>query len=63
MYESLTKTERNIIKLIGEGFRNDEIADKIGKSKNTVATYIFHLSKQHNAKNRIDLFNKLKEEI
>lgn len=63
MYGTLTKTEKSIVYWIGKGFKNEEIAKILGISKSTVATYIFHLSKQHDAKNRIDLYNKVKGEI
>ncbi len=63
MYGTLTETEKSIVYWIGKGFKNDEIAKILGLSKATVATYIFHLSKQHGAKNRIDLFNKVKGEV
>lgn len=63
MYNKLNDVEKTIIKLIGKGYKNSEIAKELNKSVATIATYVFHLSKQHNAKNRIDLFNKLKGEI
>ena len=63
MYGTLNKREKEIMFLVGKGCKNNEIAEILGISKSTVATYIFHLSKQHDAKNRIDLFNKVKGEI
>lgn len=63
MYDKMTETEKSIIYLIGKGFTNEEIAENIGKAKGTVSTYIFHLCRQHDAKNRIELYNKLKGEI
>ena len=62
MYNKINDIEKSIINCIGKGMTNKEIAEKLNKSKATIATYIFHLSKQYNAKNRIDLFNKFIEE-
>lgn len=63
MYGELNDKEKSIIYLIGKGFRNDEIAENLGLSKSTVAVYIYHLGKQYEAKNRIDLYNKLKGRV
>lgn len=63
MYDKLTEVEKSIVYLIGKGFTNTEIAENLGKAKGTVATYIFHLCKQHGAKNRIELYNKLRREV
>lgn len=61
MYDKLTKKELAIIQLIAKGFTNEEIAKTLGFSKSTVNVYLWHLRKQHNAKNRIVLVNTLKE--
>lgn len=59
----LSKTQKNIVNLIGKGLTNKQIAEKLGLSKNTVISYIYLLSKVFEAQNRIELFNKLKEVI
>lgn len=59
----LSKTQKNIVNLIGKGLTNKQIAKKLGLSKNTVISYIYLLSKVFEAQNRIELFNKLKEVI
>jgi DNA-binding NarL/FixJ family response regulator len=59
----LSKTQKNIVNLIGKGLTNKQIAEKLGLSKHTVITYIYTLSKVYEAQNRIELYNKLKEVI
>lgn len=63
MYGKMTEIERSIVYLIGKGMTNQEIAENLGKAKGTISTYIFHLCRQHNVKNRIELYNKMKGEI
>lgn len=59
----LSETQKKIIKMVGIGYTNEQIAKVLGLSKNTVITYIHTLSKVYEAQNRIELFNKLKEVI
>lgn len=59
----LSETQKKIIKMIGIGYTNEQIAKALGLSKHTVITYIHTLSKVYEAQNRIELFNKLKEVI
>ena len=59
----LSEVQKKIIKMIGIGYTNKQIAKALGLSKNTVITYIYTLSKVYEAQNRIELFNKLKEVI
>lgn len=59
----LSEVQKKIIKMIGIGYTNEQIAKRLGLSKNTVITYIYTLSKVYEAQNRIELFNKLKEVI
>lgn len=59
----LSEVQKKIIKMIGIGYTNEQIAKVLGLSKNTVITYIHTLSKVYEAQNRIELFNKLKEVI
>ena len=55
----LSKKEIEIIKLIGLGKTNDEIAEKIGVKKNTVTQYIYNLTRIFDVRNRIELYNKV----
>lgn len=59
----LSETQKKIIKMIGIGYTNEQIAKELGLSKNTVITYIYTLSNVYDVQNRIELFNKLKEVI
>lgn len=59
----LSETQKKIIKMVGIGYTNEQIAKTLGLSKNTVITYIYTLSKVYEAQNRIELFNMLKEVI
>ncbi|EJB8350922.1 LuxR family transcriptional regulator VpsT [Vibrio cholerae] len=53
MYAKLTKREQQIIKLLGSGASNIEIADKLFVSENTVKTHLHNVFKKINAKNRL----------
>ena len=56
----LTEKERLLVDLIGQGMTNSEIADVLGIKVTSVGVYIHNLSRLVGAKNRIDLYNKLK---
>lgn len=58
MYK-LTEKEQSIIFLIKQGLTNVEIAEHIGVKPTTVSTYLYKLFKIYQAKNRIDLYNKI----
>lgn len=53
MYAKLTKREQQIIKLLGVGASNIDIADKLFVSENTVKTHLHNVFKKINAKNRL----------
>jgi len=53
MYAKLTKREQQIIKLLGSGASNIEIADQLYVSENTVKTHLHNVFKKINAKNRL----------
>lgn len=59
----LNTKECKIIKMIGQGYTNQEIAKELNLKKSSVAIYIYNLCRISEAKNRIELFNKLKSEI
>lgn len=61
MYGKLNKKELSIIHLISRGFTNEEIGKNLNLAKSSVAVYIWHLCNQYDARNRIELVNKLKE--
>ena len=58
MYK-LTEKERNIVILIKQWLTNVEIAEHIGVKPTTISTYLYKLFKIYQAKNRIDLYNKI----
>ncbi len=53
MYAKLTKREQQIIKLLGSGSSNIEIAEQLYVSENTVKTHLHNVFKKINAKNRL----------
>ncbi len=53
MFSKLTKREQQIIKLLGSGASNIEIADQLFVSENTVKTHLHNVFKKINAKNRL----------
>ncbi|EKO3915248.1 helix-turn-helix transcriptional regulator [Vibrio fluvialis] len=53
VYTRLTRREQQIIKLLGSGASNIEIADKLYVSENTVKTHLHNVFKKINAKNRL----------
>ncbi|PWI32713.1 helix-turn-helix transcriptional regulator [Vibrio albus] len=62
-YNSLTKREQQIIKLLGHGDSNHQIADKLFVSENTVKTHLHNVFKKINAKNRLQALLWAKENI
>ena len=52
---TLTKREKEILKLIGDGFTNSEIADKINISVRTVETHRSHIIKKLDIKSLTEL--------
>jgi LuxR family transcriptional regulator of csgAB operon len=52
-YASLTKREKEIMRLLGHGASNLEIADELFVSENTVKTHLHNIFKKINAKNRL----------
>jgi LuxR family transcriptional regulator of csgAB operon len=62
-YNSLTKREQQIIKLLGHGDSNHQIADKLFVSENTVKTHLHNVFKKIRAKNRLQALLWAKENI
>ena len=61
MYK-LTGKEKMIIKEIKTGATNAEIAQALNVQTNTIGAYIYKLCRIFEAKNRIELVNKVKGE-
>jgi len=60
----LSNRELEVLKLIAEGFTNNEIADRIFVSSHTVATHRKNLMKKFHAKNNVDLvISAIKEQL
>ncbi|KJY83003.1 LuxR family transcriptional regulator [Vibrio galatheae] len=52
-YTNLTKREKEIMRLLGHGASNMEIAEELFVSENTVKTHLHNIFKKINAKNRL----------
>lgn len=50
--EPLTDREREILRRVGQGATNREIADQLGLGESTVRTHLFHALKKLNLENR-----------
>lgn len=61
MYK-LTEKEKMIIRGIRTGATNAEIAQALNVRTNTIGAYIYKLCRIFEAKNRIELVNKVKGE-
>lgn len=61
MYK-LTEKEKMIIRGIRTGATNAEIAQALNVQTNTIGAYIYKLCRIFDAKNRIELVNKVKGE-
>ena len=61
MYK-LTNRESQLIPLIQKGLTNKEIAQELDVKTTTIGAYIYKLSRIYQAKNRIDLVNKISGE-
>ena len=53
VYANLTKREKQIMRLLGHGASNLQIADELFVSENTVKTHLHNIFKKINAKNRL----------
>lgn len=51
----LTKREKNILVLVAKGAQNQEIADTLHISVNTVKTHIYSIFRKTNSRNRVEL--------
>lgn len=60
LLEPLTKMERTVLKLIAQGMKNDDMADALGISSNTIKFHIKNLYSKLNAKNRTQVLKHAK---
>ena len=60
---SLTNRERDTLMLIVDGLTNKQIARHLGVSEVTVKMYASRLLTKYNAKNRVDLTNKSRDDL
>ena len=58
---ALTKSELKVLQCIAEGLRNQEIADKLFNSEETIKKHIYHMFQKLHVKNRLSLVTKAKE--
>ncbi len=56
---NLSKQEMKVIKLIAEGYKNAEIAEKLFISQNTVKTHIKNIYSKLDVKNRVEALKKI----
>ncbi|MBW3695473.1 helix-turn-helix transcriptional regulator [Vibrio sp. T187] len=62
-FSLLTKREQQIIKLLGEGASNNQIASQLFVSENTVKTHLHNVFKKINVRNRLQALLWAKENI
>lgn len=62
-YSLLTNREQQIIKLLGNGASNSEIAESLFVSENTVKTHLHNVFKKINVKNRLQALIWVKENV
>ncbi|MBD0778060.1 tetratricopeptide repeat protein [Maribacter sp. ANRC-HE7] len=55
----LSKREIDVLQLISKGYNNDEIAEKLFVSKNTIKTHIQHIYTKLDVKNRVQAMKKV----
>ncbi|MFT6153043.1 MAG: LuxR family transcriptional regulator of csgAB operon [Bermanella sp.] len=60
---SLTKREKQILKLSASGAKNSEIADSLNVSTHTVKTHLYNLFKKIDVGNRIQAINWAKDHL
>jgi DNA-binding CsgD family transcriptional regulator len=60
-WDSLTPIERDVVRLIGEGLKNDEIAARLFISRNTVKTHLVHIYRKLAINSRTELAARASE--
>ena len=61
-FTALTQSELKVLECIAQGLRNQEIADKLFNSEETIKKHIYHMFQKLHVKNRLSLVSKAKEE-
>ena len=59
---ALTKSELKVLHCVALGLRNQEIAEKLFNSEETIKKHIYHMFQKLQVKNRMNLVTKAKEE-
>ncbi|MBF8268143.1 MAG: response regulator transcription factor [Dehalococcoidia bacterium] len=54
-YETLTQREKEVLRLVGEGYSSQEIAERLVLSSNTVQTHRMHIMEKLNLHSRAEL--------
>ena len=57
----LTKREKKVLRYIAEGYSNDDIADEMFISKNTVKSHIKNIYIKLDVKSRVQVIQKLRD--
>jgi DNA-binding NarL/FixJ family response regulator len=52
--QDLTERERNVLKLLVEGYSNPAIAEKLSVSSSTIKTHVSHILEKLGASNRLE---------
>lgn len=60
-YAPLTATEQTVLRLMAQGFRNDEIADRTGKKTGTVKFHSNNIFRKLQVQNRQQAVNRGRE--
>lgn len=60
-YEPLTATEQTVLRLLAQGFRNDEIADRTGKKTGMVKFHSNNIFRKLQVQNRQQAVNRGRE--
>jgi len=59
----LTRREKEILKLLSEGYRNKEIAEKLFLSISTIRTHIYNIYDKLHVQSRVEAINKMRENM
>ncbi len=54
----LTTREKEVLELLAAGFRNKEIAEKLGVTINTIKTFVYRIYEKLHVTSRVEMINK-----